>query len=131
MTEVSNLNELARSLVLQMMTRSLNESRPARLTQPQLEIALIGLQDTRIMMKKDRKARIQHTLISLDEYSAMHTGKDKARLLKDFTENPKEIYDPEAIKINPRYECSTIIESRLLMDLEIEYWNLLELRFTG
>jgi len=47
------------------------------------------------------------------------------------TSDLKDIFDPEAIKTDPRTECNTRIESQLLIDLEAQYWSLLELQFIG
>lgn len=99
------------------------------MSQEQLAESLRGLQTSKELLR--REGKVHHTLIPWQQYSEARAGKSKAQLLNFLAGDSKEMADPEATRIDPKSECTTRIESGLLTDLEAEYWNSLELHFTG
>ncbi len=131
-SEVLSINKLAEDMAAQILCKALLETRPVRMTQPAMEVALQELQFARSKLKKEHRARAHHTLVPAADFAAMKaSGKSKEVLLKEMIAENKDVFDAEAIKIDPKSECVAKIESKLLGDLEAEFWSQFELRFTG
>ena len=130
--EVLALNTLAEDLAAQIICRALGESRPVKSTQRQMEDVIHEMQEARHRLQLEHRARTHHTLIPTAEYAALKaTGRSKDELLRKIIDENKDIYDSEAIKIDPRTECASKIESKLLSSLELDFWATFELQYRG
>jgi len=130
--EVQNINETAEDMASYIICRALLENKPGKITQTQMEDGLAEIQDARTRLKKEHLARIHHTIVPINEYLGLKSRtKTRDEMFKQLLSVNKDAFDSEAVKIDPKTECITKIGSKLLIDLEAEYWSSFEIRFTG
>lgn len=121
---------MAEDTISQILAKGIAESRVAKLRQQDMEDIIEEMQAARDQLKANHKDRIHHTLIPFSDYLALKsTGKTKDALLKQLLDDNKDIYDSEATKFDPKIDCTTKIDSKLLADLELEFWRQFYLRY--
>ena len=129
--EVASIANRAEDLAKQIICKSIIEIRPVNSTQQQMEDALNELQSASIKLKKMHNMRPHHSLVPTAEYSSVaKLGMTEDAILKAMIMENKDIFDEEAIRMDPKTECVTKIESKLV-DLEYDFWSRFKLTFKG